>query len=399
MRTEPRQSSVHPLPAACAAVDPGRLLDTAVRLIGKPSPTGDAGAAADELAAVLAADGFDIERPTAGHPAAPAVVARLDSGRPGRTLQFNGHLDTVHLPFVPPKVTADRLTGSGAADMKGGIAAAVEAVRAVRDAGGLAGGSILLTAHDLHEAPWGDGRQLDRLIADGFVGDAVLLPEYFNAALPVVGRGGFIWAATVRRPGPAVHEVCRPAEPGVIAAGAELVARLGRLDAELAREADPLAGAASVFVGTIQSGSIYNEYPQTCRLEGTRRWLPGTRFADADRELRALCAGLAADTGLAVDVETRPMRDAFRLDTADPFVGVFQAAYATLVGERLPAGGKPFVDDGNSFWSAAGVPAVTHGPTAGGAHTTAEWANVADLVRVARLYALTATLYCPGGAA
>ena len=26
---------------------------------------------------------------------------------PGRTLQFNGHLDTVHLPFVPPAVVGE----------------------------------------------------------------------------------------------------------------------------------------------------------------------------------------------------------------------------------------------------------------------------------------------------
>ena len=73
--------------------------------------------------------------------------------------------------------------------MKGGVAAAVEAVRALRDAGGLAAGSILLTAHDLHEAPWGDGRQLDQLIRDGIVGDAVLLPEPLRDVLPVAGRG------------------------------------------------------------------------------------------------------------------------------------------------------------------------------------------------------------------
>jgi succinyl-diaminopimelate desuccinylase len=397
MRTDPHRDGAHPLPAACAAVDPARLLETAVRLIAKPSPTGSAGAAANELASILTEDGFRVERPEAGHPDAPAVVARLASACPGRTVQFNGHLDTVHLPFVPPKVDGDRLTGSGSADMKGGVAAAIEAMRAVRDAGGLSGGGIILTAHDLHEAPWGDGRQLDRLIADGFVGDAVLLPEYFNAALPVVGRGGFIWSATIRRPGPPVHEVCRPDEPSVIATGAELVSRLRKLDAELARESDPLAGASSAFVGTIQSGSIYNEYPQTCRLEGTRRWLPGTQFAEADRQFRALCGALAAETATTIEVETRLMRDAFRLDPADPFAATFQSAHAALVGERLPLGGKPFVDDGNSFWSLAGVPAVTHGPTAGGAHTTAEWASVDDLVRVARLYALVATMYCPVG--
>lgn len=376
------------------AVDLPRLLDTAVRLIAKPSPTGSAGAAADELAAILQADGFAVERPVADHPASPAVVARLSSGKPGRTLQFAGHLDVVHLPFVPPGVSDGKLTGSGSSDMKGGVAAAVEAMRAVRDAGTLTGGEILLTAYDLHESPWGDGRQLNRLIADGFVGEAVLIPEYFNVALPIVGRGGFTWAVTVRRPGPPVHEVYRPDEPSVIAAGAELVIRLGRLGAELASPRDPLAGSASVFVGTIQSGSIYNEFPQACRLEGTRRWLPGTRFADAERQFRALCDELARETGATFDVETKPIRDAFRLDADHPFVGVFQAAYAEMAGEPLPIGGKPFIDDGNSFWSLAGIPAVTHGPTAGGAHTTAEWASTADLARVARLYAAVAARFC-----
>src|SRR5437016_4204436 len=115
------------------AVNRQRLLDTAVQLIAVPSPTGTAGAAADCLAQILTADGFSVERPVADHPAAPAVVLRFAGGRPGRTLQFDGHLDTVHLPFVPPHVEGDRLTGSGSSDMKGGIAAAVEALRALRD--------------------------------------------------------------------------------------------------------------------------------------------------------------------------------------------------------------------------------------------------------------------------
>src|SRR5262245_42099535 len=112
-----------------------RLLDTAVRLVSVPSRTGEAGVVADCLAALLTADGFEVERPAAGHPKAPAVVVRYAASpsRRGRTLQFNGHLDTVHLPFVPPKVEGDRLRGSGSSDMKAGVAAAVEAMRVVRE--------------------------------------------------------------------------------------------------------------------------------------------------------------------------------------------------------------------------------------------------------------------------
>ena len=56
---------------------------------------------------------------------------------------------------------------------------------------------------------------------------------------------------------------------------------------------------------------------------------------------------------------------------------------------------KQFVDDGNSFYGLRRVPAITHGPRAGGQHTLNEWVVVDDMVRVAHLYALVAALYCP----
>src|SRR5262249_31118433 len=156
-------------------------------------------------------------------------------------IQFNGHLDTVHLPFSPPAIEDGRLTGSGASDMKSGIAAAVEAIRVVRDSGALSAGSVLLTAHDLHEAPWGDSHQLDNLIREGHKGDAVLLPEPLRDVLPVAGRGSATWKVVIRRSGPPVHEVMRPCgEPSVIAAASELVARLGRLDDELRASSHPI---------------------------------------------------------------------------------------------------------------------------------------------------------------
>lgn len=376
-------------------VDRDRLVETARRLIEVPSPTGDAGAVSDRLAELLAADGFAVDRIAAGYPTAPAVSVRFDSGRPGRTLQFDGHLDTVHLPFVPPAVEDGRLTGSGASDMKAGIAAAVEALRVLRDSGALAAGSVLLTAHDLHEAPWGDGRQLDRMIRDGHRGDAVLLPEPLRDFLPIAGRGSATWKAVIRRPGPPVHEVMRPAgEPSVIAAAAEFVARLGRLADELGATTHPVCGTASVFIGQVHAGEIYNQYPQEAWLEGTRRWLPGTDPAAVARDFHDRAQRLAADTGTAVDLRWMPIRDAFALDPDDPFVRTFQGCYRAISGAPLPSGPKPFVDDGNSFSALGGIPAITHGPRAGGQHTVSEWVDIDDLTRVALLYAATATTYC-----
>ena len=209
--------------------------------------------------------------------------------------------------------------------MKAGIAAAVEALRALRDAGALSAGSVLLTAHDLHEAPWGDGRQLDQLIRDGHRGDAVLLPEPLCDVLPIAGRGSATWKVVIRREGPPVHEVMRPAgEPSVIAAAAELVARLGRLDDELRAAPHPVCGPASVFIGQIHSGEIFNQYPQEAWLEGTRRWLPGTDPDAVERDFRDRLDRLAADTGTTIDLRWMLIRDAFALDPDDPLVAAFQ---------------------------------------------------------------------------
>jgi acetylornithine deacetylase/succinyl-diaminopimelate desuccinylase-like protein len=376
------------------AVNRDRLVETAVRLIAVPSRTGEAGAVSDCLANILADEGFAVERPSGGYPAAPAVAVRFRTRKPGRTLQFNGHLDTVHLPFIPPRIEGDRIRGSGSSDMKAGIAAAVEALRVLRQTEVLEAGGILLTAHDLHETPWGDGRQLEQLIREGWVGNAVLLPEYLNHCLPIVGRGGLTWKVSIRRPGPPIHEVMRPDEPSVIAASALLVQRLNQLDLELGRHRDKMAGPESLFIGQIHGGEIFNQYPQECRLEGTRRWLPSSKRQDVERQFRALLDEVSRQTGTTITAELCPMRDAFRLDPHDPLVAAFQNAYQTLAGKNLPTGAKPFCDDGNTFWELAKIPAITHGPQAGGAHTLDEWVSIDDLVRIAIVYALTAVAYC-----
>ena len=141
----------------------------------------------------------------------------------------------------------------------------------------------------------------------------------------------------------------RADEPSVIAAAAELVARLGRLDDELPASAHPVCGPASVFIGQIHSGEIYNQYPQSAWLEGTRRWLPGTDPASRRVRFRQRLDRLAADTRTTIDVRWMLIRDAFSLDPADPLVSSFQRCYEAISGAPLPLGPKPFVDDGNSF--------------------------------------------------
>lgn len=379
------------------AVNRRRMLDTAVKLVAVPSRTGEAGPVLDLLADLLKQDGFVVQRLDAGHPSAPAVIVRLETKQPGRTIQFNGHVDTVHLPFVAPAIRDNLLTGSGSCDMKGGTVAAVEALRVLRDTDALTAGSVLFTAHDLHEAPWGFGQQLDEMIRQGIAGDGVLLPEPLTSYLPIVGRGAATWKVNITRSGPPVHEVMRPLnEPAVIAAGADFIGKLGELQDRLTSRIHPLAGHETVFIGQIHSGEIYNQYPQLCWLEGTRRWLPGRGRDEVEGEFRSLVTELANETGTRVECEFRFIRDAFHLNENDPLVSAFQNAHAAISEKPLSLGPKPFVDDGNSFYGLGPIPAITHGPRAGGQHTTEEWVDIDDMERIAWLYALTAVTYCSG---
>jgi acetylornithine deacetylase/succinyl-diaminopimelate desuccinylase-like protein len=181
----------------------------------------------------------------------------------------------------------------------------------------------------------------------------------------------------------------------VIATGAELTLRFRALHERLKQKSHPHAGHDSIFIGRLQAGEIYNQAPTQCTLNGTRRWItPGSSEA-VQAEFKQVLADLAQSSGTQIEANLTIQGDAFQIEPTNPLVTAFQAAYRAIRGAPLPLGGKPFVDDGNTFAALAGIPPLTHGPDATGAHTLHERVPVAELVRVAQVYALTAIGYCP----
>jgi acetylornithine deacetylase/succinyl-diaminopimelate desuccinylase-like protein len=232
-------------------------------------------------------------------------------------------------------------------------------------------------------------------IRDGLLGDAVLLPEYLADRLPMAGRGMAIFEARITRAGEPIHEVLRPAGlPDVVQVGAELVIRLRQLHERIKVVSAPYAGHDSTFVGRIQAGEIYNQSPTLCTVNGTRRWVTPGQAESVRSEFSQLLAQLAEETGSHIESDFDVQGEAFSIDPAHPAVAAFQAAYAAVTGAPLALGDKPFVDDGNTYAGVGGIPALTHGPAATGAHTLYEAVPVAELVRVAQVYALTAIGFC-----
>ena len=109
MKTEARTAQCGAETGVLRAVDPARLLDTALRLIARPSPTGAAGPAADELAAILSEDGFTVERSPAGHEPAPAVV--VANVNASRSVSISSRTEAA-LVVTAPAATASKADSS-----------------------------------------------------------------------------------------------------------------------------------------------------------------------------------------------------------------------------------------------------------------------------------------------
>lgn len=91
--------------------------------------------------------GFEVERQVV-ESGGWNLIARIRGDGP-KTLVFNGHIDTVTGANMPdafnPKIKHGKLYGRGASDMKGGIAAMIEAAKAVKTSDVKLNGDLVLS--------------------------------------------------------------------------------------------------------------------------------------------------------------------------------------------------------------------------------------------------------------
>jgi len=374
-------------------VNAERLQQATLDLVRIRSYTGDTREVAAAYARHLEQIGLEVEV-LRDFPNAPCVVARLRGAGGGPTLEFNGHLDTVPVDHPAPHVADGRIFGRGSADMKGGLAAMAEAARVLAESGRRLKGDLLLVAHGLHEAPDGHGEDLLDLVRRGIKGDAVIITELASDTLPVVGLGQAAFDFTITRPGESSHELLTPpGTPHPILAAVRLVNLIQARHAELAKIPIPYVGPESFFVGIFQGGDFYNRWTNACKVMGTRRYGPENSYATVLAELRAIAAQVEQETGARVALNLIPVRDGFRVAENEALVVALREAYREVTGRELPLVGSRMVGDAAIFTKEGKVPALYHGPGGTGAHADLESVPIAELVRAAKVYVLTALEY------
>jgi acetylornithine deacetylase len=319
-------------------------------------------------------------------PRTPTVVGRLRGSRPGPTVVLNGHLDTVDIPHAPPRLDGDTIHGRGSADMKGALAAALEAAR-ILGAGADFAGEVAIVAIGLHEAPNGRGEDLTHLLSDGgFTADYAVVCELAGHDAIVAHLGSATFEAEITRPGMPEHELeAAPGTPHPLLAAGRVINAIEARTRELAATEHQWVGCETYFLGEVHGGDFYNRHPTSCRLVGTRRWAPSNTLEAVETEFRALLDGVAAATGCEIALDLRLVRGAYEIDPGHPLLRALQDSYREVTGRALePTGAKTVADA--AIFAAAGIPTVYHGPKGSGAHADEEQIELGELVRAADVY-------------
>lgn len=310
-------------------------------------------------------------------PGRPNIIGVLEGTEPGRSLMFCGHIDTVGVagmesPFVPT-MREGRLYGRGAQDMKGGVAAMIDAARVAKANGFRKGRLVIAAVVDEEYASIG----ADALVRE-WRADAAVVTEPTDLQIGV-GHKGFAWAIVETR-GRAAHG-SRPAE------GIDAILRMGRVLARLedldralqSRRPHPLLGTGSLHASIIEGGRELSSYPDSCRLQLERRTVPGETVDTFEREMGDMLGALCQeDRDLEASVRLTFSRPPYELAPSHDLARALERA-------ALSASAQPSMV-GMSFWTDAavlgdaGIPSVLFGPGGAGLHSLEEYVNLNDVI-------------------
>jgi len=323
------------------------------------------------------------------------LAATLPGGD-GPGLLLLGHTDVVPIgdgwtvDAVGGQVRGGRLFGRGSSDMKGGLAACVVAMAALRQAGVELSGSVELAAVvDEEETGKGIRHYLAEQDRSHFLGCIVAEPTDLQTV--VAARGDAYLEIAVH--GRAAHSGNPGDGKNAIYGAAMVISHLERWHRELADRAHPLAGPPTCSVGQVRGGTGTSIVPDECLVTADRRLLPGESGETALEDVRARLASTDLEQrGLTFDVRLAMEMPGFETPSHHRFVSAADAALGAAGGPGLALGGWTAACDGGFVARDTGVPVVVLGPgsVATQAHRADESVALDELLVAARTYVLTA---------
>lgn len=390
-----------------------RLLAALVAFRTESPPARNAAPAQAFVAAYLQNLGFAIDQweVFAGDP----NVVGVRKGDPAyQSLIINGHIDVAHVgdgsdwPSPPYTLTRDgsRVVGRGVADMKGGMAAALFAIKALKETGELPPGEILFESVIGEEMGEAGSRACNER---GYRADFALVPD--TSDLQIHGQGGVItgWI-TIQSP-EVFHDGNRArlihAGGGLFGASAiekmvnviQALQELERHWAVTKRHEGFPPGSDTINPAVIEGGRHPAFIADRCALWITVHFYPGETYESVAREIEQhVLAAAAADPwlrehpptftwgGRSMLVDRGEVFPALPLDQSHPAVQLLADCTAKATGHPAELGMSPSVND-SGWMGDAGMPAATCGPgELRWAHAVGESVEWEQILQAAELY-------------
>jgi succinyl-diaminopimelate desuccinylase len=350
--------------------------------------------------------GLDVELQQVA-PGRPNVVAVVEGGAAGPALLLEGHTDVVtegdpaewRFPPFSAELAEGRVWGRGAADMKGGLAAAMVAAAAIRRSGGPARGRLIVGALVDEEGDMLGVRHLCTTAIGREVTAAIICePEENQLCLE---QRGVVWARVTLR-GRMAHGAMPEAGVNPVAAVGALLDEARRLERRLrslcgrSRHLRPPTVTPTIVQAPLRGAPQANVIPAAAEVVLDVRLTPGadehavrTAIDEACEAVGRRCAG--------VRVDWRPVngvRVATRVDRDEALVQAMIAGVRAATGKRPVFGGVPGSTDGTILRMTLGIPIVTCGPGDRQIpHQVDEHVAVSDLLEAARIYVASALTF------
>ncbi len=323
-------------------------------------------------------------------PGRPSVVARW-AGRDGPTVGYCSHIDVVPAgdPTLWERAPYDavidngRLHGRGSSDAKGPVAAALEAVAALRHLGFEPAGTLELELVADEEAMGFKGAGW--LAEQGLIKPDVAIVGEPTSLRVVRAQRGACWFRLIAR-GKAGHGSAPERGINAIKHMAEVVLHL---EETLPDVSHPILGAPSLNVGTIRGGEKVNIIPAACIVEVDRRTIPGESRAEVQASIEdAIDRARNRFPDLDVTVELAFGAEPFEVPADAPVVRSVASAVEEVTGGPARLIGFRGASDAR-FLAEAGADVVVCGPgQIELAHTARESIDLDELERAALVYAV-----------
>jgi len=326
------------------------------------------------------------------------ALGRLRTGD-GPSLLFYAHIDTVPVgdpsewtyPPFSATLADGRIWGRGSKDCKLGLAAALMAIRCLREAGMPCRGEIQIAA--VADEEMGGHLGIAQLVDRGLIQADYAIYGEGSPDRVTIGHKGWAHVKLTMR-GKTSHTANKQAGVNAILSMCRLVPYVEALDFP-GWEPHPVVPSPPVAsVNVIQGGFKVNVVPDRCAITVDVRYPPGMTHETILGRLREIVAeARAQDPAIGeVDVELTNLARPSFMQPDEPLVQYMSRAVTEVTGREPLAQGMQATSDSRWILLDAGIPIVNFSMGNDSGHRPNEWCGVQDLVDNVKIYALMCLL-------